>query len=407
MVNMLNSSRDEDQRKRDEAQLYAMQQQMDELRRQLKENLARQQWFEELYKQSESKVTQLQLAQDRMSQDVAQALHARQMDEGRVKAQVAELAQKVEAPDKQLREIRSQISALTEGRKSDHDVDVAGQLQTEELQRQIREINSHIAKVGDAQKQLRDLIHDLDSKLGEIRQEALHVGELQTMEEQRLRRQGVELQNLFEALRQQFTEVSAKSQRVDDVRRQITERLEIVEDQVALVRNNETGIDTEIDRIEKQATEQYLLQQERLETVRTQLDAQIGEMRQVNDQRTDRVMSRFSTVDDRLRAVEQTLAELPSRFEALERKDEMIGSEADTIEEWLVMRQLAAMETVLEEVRKRRAERSMTRKPTKAGDAAESAPGSVYNPSGLLKSVRDAHPPARNDAGDEQPGAGD
>ncbi|MBF6613669.1 MAG: hypothetical protein IVW55_11135 [Chloroflexi bacterium] len=404
MVNMLNSSRDEDQRKRDEAQLYAMQQQMDELRRQLKENLARQQWFEELYKQSEGKVTQLQLAQDRMAQDVAQALHARQMDEGRVKAQVAELAQKVEAPDKQLREIRSQISALTEGRKTDHDVDMAGQQQTEEMQRQIREINAHIAKVGDAQKQLRDLIHDLDSKLGEIRQEALHVGELQTMEEQRLRRQGVELQTLFEALRQQFTEVSAKSQRVDDVRRQLTERLEAVEDQVALVRNNETGIDTEIARIEKQATEQYLLQQERLETARTQLDSQIGEMRQVNDQRTDRVMSRFSGVDDRLRAVEQTLAELPSRFEALERKDEMIGSEADTIEEWLVMRQLAAMETVLDEVRKRRAERGMARKPTKAGDAAESAPGSVYNPSGLLKSVRDARPPARNDAGDEGSG---
>lgn len=407
MVNMLNSSRDEDQRKRDEAQLYAMQQQMDELRRQLKENLARQQWFEELYKQSEGKVTQLQLAQDRMAQDVAQALHARQMDEGRVKAQVAELAQKVEAPDKQLREIRSQISALTEGRKTDHDVDMAGQQQTEEMQRQIREINSHIAKVGDAQKQLRDLIHDLDAKLGEIRQEALHVGELQTMEEQRLRRQGVELQTLFEALRQQFTEISAKSQRVDDVRRQLTERLEAVEDQVALVRNNETGIDTEIARIEKQATEQYLLQQERLETARTQLDSQIGEMRQVNDQRTDRVMSRFSGVDDRLRAAEQTLAELPSRFEALERKDEMIGSEADTIEEWLVMRQLAAMETVLDEVRKRRAERGMARKPTKAGDAAESAPGSVYNPSGLLKSVRDARPPARNDTGDEGPGAGD
>ena len=99
MVDMLKSSREEDQRKRDEAQFYSMQQQLDELRRQLKENLARQQWFEELYKQSEGKVNQLQLLQDRLSQDVAQTLQARQVDEGRTKAQLADLVKQVEAPE--------------------------------------------------------------------------------------------------------------------------------------------------------------------------------------------------------------------------------------------------------------------------------------------------------------------
>jgi len=99
MVDMLKSSREEDQRKRDEAQFYSMQQQLDELRRQLKENLARQQWFEELYKQSEGKVNQLQLLQDRLSQDVAQTLQARQVDEGRTKTQLADLVKQVEAPE--------------------------------------------------------------------------------------------------------------------------------------------------------------------------------------------------------------------------------------------------------------------------------------------------------------------
>src|SRR5437588_4571305 len=112
MVDMLKSSREEDQRKRDEAQFYSMQQQLDELRRQLKENLARQQWFEELYKQNETKVIQVQQTQDRLNQDVAQAMHARQMDETRMKGQISELSQKVEAPEKQLRDIRAQIQDL-------------------------------------------------------------------------------------------------------------------------------------------------------------------------------------------------------------------------------------------------------------------------------------------------------
>src|SRR5947199_9845908 len=109
MVDMLKSKSDEDQRKRDEAQLYSVQQQIDELRRQLKENLARQQWFEELYRQGEGKFSQLQLAQERLAQDVAQTLHARQVDERRMKAQIANIARQIESLDKQIRALRSNM----------------------------------------------------------------------------------------------------------------------------------------------------------------------------------------------------------------------------------------------------------------------------------------------------------
>ena len=146
--------------------------------------------------------------------------------------------------------------------------------------------------------------------------------------------------------------------------------------------------------MEKQANEQDLIQQERLETVRVQIDAQLGEMRTINDQRTDRIMLRFNGIDDRMRAIEQALSEIPSRFDALERRDEILGSETDTIEEWLVMRQLQALEAVLDDVRKRRADRASTFSPR---PQVEPTPGSVRNPSGLIKSVRDAKPPNARD----------
>src|SRR5439155_17841042 len=146
--------------------------------------------------------------------------------------------------------------------------------QIEELQAQLREIHSALSIVGDSQHQLRDLIQELDSAIGEVRNEALHVAELQRMEEQRLRRQGVELQELFEALKQQFAEVAARSQRVDDVRRQLIERIEAVEEQISMVHKGEETTDNDLDRVEKLATEQYLVQQERLETIRVQIEAQ-------------------------------------------------------------------------------------------------------------------------------------
>lgn len=393
---MLRSSKDDDQRRRDESQLYTIQQQLDELRRQLKENLARQQWFEELYKQGEGRIAQLQQAQDRMSQDVAQALHARQIDDSRTKAQISELAIKLEAPDKQIRDLRAQVHDLSESRKTERDSGAASQRQIDDLHRQIRETNAHISKTDDALKQLRELFSEIQGSISEVRQETVHIVELQRMEEQRLRRQGMELQGLFEALRQQFTEIAARSQRVDEVRHQLTERIDAIEVKMEPMRDEGDDLRKELQRIETLATEQYMEEQSRLETVRLQLETQIGEMRQITDQRTDRYMSRLSTIDEKLRDLDQALSEFPSRFEALERQDEMIGAETDTIEEWLVMRQIAAMEGVLDEVRKRRAERAPNLNPQVRPDPPpDPIPGSIYNPSGLIKSVRDARPPSR------------
>src|SRR5437868_12112994 len=54
------------------------------------------------------------------------------------------------------------------------------------------------------------------------------------------------------------------SQRVDDVRRQLIERIEGVEEQLARLHTEEGTTGWDVDRVEKQATEQYIAQQERL-----------------------------------------------------------------------------------------------------------------------------------------------
>jgi hypothetical protein len=187
------------------------------------------------------------------------------------------------------------------------------------------------------------------------------------------------------------------------VRRQFTERFDAVEELLERMRVEDNGARHDIERMEKSANEQYLLQQERLENVRSQIEAQLGEMRNIADQRADRIMTRFTGAEERLRAIEQLVSEFPTRFEALERRDEVIGSEADSIEEWLVLRQIEALEHVLDDVRKRRVDRAGTFG-VSAGDKAKgnTRPGSVYNPGGLIKSVRDARPPSRKQKDEEE-----
>ena len=387
MPDVVRNVRDEEAFRRTEAQNYQLQQQMDELRRQLREAVARQQWLEELYKQNEGRVAQLQLAQDQFVQSISQTINARQVDDQRVKQQITELAPRVDEPMKAIRGLRAQITELGESRRSDRDRVAADLRQYEGLQSQLRELTGQIGMIADAQRQLRDLVHDLDTVNAETRQEIQRVAELQRMEEQRLRRQGVELQEIVEGLRLQFQDTVSRSQRIDDVRRQVMEHIEALEDTVGEIQQEAQRQDTVLQRLDKQILENHLMVQERAEAVRAAFETDLAEVRQSGDQRTDRHIGRFQQIDDRLRDLEQRLAELPPLFDRLSARDLEIEAERERIEELHLRREIEALDAQLQEMRARR-----TQKQTEL--AKREVPG-------LIRNVRDARPPARSD--DEYP----
>lgn len=385
MPDVVRNVRDEEAFRRTEAQTYQLQQQVDELRRQLREALARQQWLEELYKQNEGRLAQMQIAQDQFAQTITQTINARAVDDQRVKQQLAELAPRVDEPMKAIRELRAQITELSDSRRTDRDR-VAGELrQYEGLQGQLRELVAQIGLIADAQRQLRDLVHDLDTVNAETRQEIQRVGELQRMEEQRLRRQGVELQEIVEGIRIQFQDTVSRSQRIDDVRRQVMEHIEALEDTVSALQQEDQRQDTVLQRIDKQVLENHLNVQERAEAVRVAFEADLADMRQSGDQRTDRHIGRFSGLEDRLRELEQRLTELPPLFDRLAARDLEIEAEREIIEELHLRREIDGLESQLEEMRGRR-----TQKQTEL--AKREVPG-------LIRNVRQAraHVPSDDD----------
>ena len=384
MADILRTTRDEEGRRREDTTAYQMQQQIDDLRRQMRDALARQQWLEDLYKNTEGQVLQLQMLQERHTQDVAQSMQVRQIEDGRLKQQIAELGQKVEEPMKPIRDLRAQIAELIEARRMDRERTVTDARQYEALQGQIRQLVSQIGVIADAQRQLRDLVHELDAVNNETRQEIQRVSELQRMEEQRLRRQGVELQEMVEGLRQQFTDINSRSQRVEEVRRQLMEHIEGIRAQLSDSGDHNTRFDSLIQRLEKQVHDNHGVVQERSETIRGQLAAELAELRQVGDQRMDRYINRFQQLEERLRELDGRLAEIPSHFETLRRRDEEIESVLDVLEERHLRMELQSIESQIEDMRQRRA-----KKQTEATQKAT-----------LVRNVRDARPHPATPQGD-------
>lgn len=383
MPDVVSTSRDEELRRRAEAQNYQLQQQVDDLRRQLRELGARQQWLEDLYKQNEGRLSQFQISQDQFAQTITQTINARQVDEQRVKQQVGELLARVDEPMKFIRDLRAQVTELGDSRRTDRERFTAELRQYEGLQIQLREVAAQIGLLADAQRQLRDVVHELDSVNAETRQEIIRLGELQRIEEQRLRRSGLELQEMVETLRLQFQDTTSRSQRIEDVRRQLIERLEAVEEVVTVLEQEDKRQELVLQRLDKQLLENHLVVQERAEGVRAAFDAELSELRQVGDQRMERYIGRFQHLEDRLRDLEQRLTELPAKFDALVTRDLEIEAEREQIEENHLRHEIEGLEAQLTALRARRNQKQ-------AVAAKKEAPG-------LIRSVRDARPPAPAD----------
>ncbi|HUS15323.1 MAG TPA: hypothetical protein VM536_09935 [Chloroflexia bacterium] len=376
MADILRSTRDDETRKRDEAAAYQMQQQVDELRRQLREAVARQQWLEDLYKNTEGQVLQLQTVQERHAQDVSQSLQVRQLEDARLRQQVAELGQRVEEPMKPIRDLRAQLTELLDSRRQERDRTATDTRQFETLQGQLRQLVAQIGLIADGQRQLRDLVQELDSVNNETRQEILRVAELQRVEEQRLRRQGIELQQMVEALKLEFSELAGRSGRVDEVRRQLMEHIEVLQAAVADSREQDSRLLTSVTRLEKQLIENHASVQDRSEATRGQVATELTELRQVGDQRMERYIARFQQLEERIREVDERLTEHIPQFDVLYRRDEDIGFLVDALEERHLRAELDHIETQLADMRQRRAKQQ--------AEAAQKA--------ALVRNVREARP---------------
>ena len=88
--------RQDDERRRDEARLAAMQNQIDELRQAMREVLSRQGREEELLKHYESATAQNRMAIEQLRQEGQQSAQARALDENRTRQQVIDLDARLE-----------------------------------------------------------------------------------------------------------------------------------------------------------------------------------------------------------------------------------------------------------------------------------------------------------------------
>jgi chromosome segregation ATPase len=388
MPDIITNVRDDERRKREEAQMFNVQQQLDELRRQLREGIARQQWLEDALKQSESRTAQLQLSVDKQSQEVMQSLQVRQIEDQRLRKQIAEVEEHATEPLNSIREMRAQITELGERFRSSQSQATVSVQQMEAIQQQMREMAAQVGMLGEQQRQLTDSLHESGNAITENRQEVVRVSEAQRIEEQRLRRQDIELQQGIETVRNEFGAVVARVTQMEDTRKRFVEEIDALASSLTTVHAEYNKLEDLIERMNRDNGERYLAQQERIETVRLQLEADAADLRQVSDQRAERMSARLQQFEDRLRAAEGDLSMMPSQIEGLRQRDEFQVEQAEDLYEQYIARQLEFLDHMLKQNRKRK---------QRAEESQAAAEGG-----GLIRSAREAHPPSAEDSSDNE-----
>ncbi|HEY8448622.1 MAG TPA: hypothetical protein VIL01_16085 [Thermomicrobiales bacterium] len=290
--------RQEDERKRDEARLTALQNQIDELRQALRELASRQVRIEEALKHHEGNAAQNRLILDQIRQEAQQTAQARALDENRTRQVIADLEQRLDDAIRPIRSLQAHVNELVEASRRKTD-DTSQHLKRYD---ELRSLIEHLSAVGDRNAvvahQLRDSIDNLRGETDQLRRDILRNEDAIKIVDQESRRRIAEVVEADAAL----------SARLDELRSDVTHALDLIEETrrsivhidpaLEELRGVDATIKQDIARVHTQAVERHEVLVDRIEDQRQAVDAQFVEIRQSAEQRFERLAERIDEVTE-------------------------------------------------------------------------------------------------------------
>jgi chromosome segregation ATPase len=340
--------RQEDDRKRDEARLVTLQNQIDELRQALRELASRQVRVEEGLKQYEGGVAQNKLLLDQMRQDATQSLQARSLDENRTRQQIADMEARLDDISRPVRALQAHVSELLEASRRKTDDTGQNQKRYEEVKSALE----HLSAVGDRNAiiahQLRDTLDLVKGEIDQVRRDVLRNEDGVRIVDQEARRRTQEVVEVADATRA----------RIDEMRSDITHSFDLIEEIRATVghidpsfeelRSNNAALRQDLTRFQAQSVERHETILERYEDLRQEVDGHVADLRTAQDQRIDRLIERIEGIAEMYRDMGNRTGALAQHLDELRQTDDMLRRDLWHLNEQRVRTRLEQIQQELE-----------------------------------------------------------
>ncbi len=306
-------------RTQEQSQIVYLQGQIDELRRLVKDQTNKYQWAMEQSRKTDASVAQVQSSFERYTNEIDQAVERSQRDMLDVRKEIASALVRIQESFEPIRQMQTQIQQLAESRKQDRDQSYAWVSRIEEMEQKVLALQAQIKETEEHYRQLSVQLNHLREADSMNLEEIRRVGEDLQIEKQSLRRQAIEAQQLVGNVHDVLEEHDARITRIDEIRENVELFAESLPAQIAEIREQFPEIDTELKRIERTATERFLMNQERMEELRRQSDEKLSQLQEIEEQNTHQHTSWLERVDRWIQELDQRMIRSFSRIEENQR----------------------------------------------------------------------------------------
>ena len=342
--------RQEDERRRDEARLGTLQNQIDELRQAMRELVSRQGRGEEQLKFYEGSAAQNRLALEQIRQEAQQTAQARALDENRTRQQVADLDTRIEDVARPIRSLQAHVMELLESARRKTDDTGQWRERDDQLQGQIEHLAAHNDRTAVMVHQLRDSIDGVRGESDQLRRDVMRAEDAIKIVDQEARRRVAEVSQSGENVGARIDELRSDLGHlfdlIDDTRRSVAHVDPALDD----LRGVDAGLRQDIARVQTQAIERHELVVERAEDARQESDARFEEIRRAMEERYDRLGERIEDLGDAQRQIGFRITALGGQLDELRLVDAALRRDIWLLNEQRVRLRLEQAQHELEAV---------------------------------------------------------
>ncbi|MCC6628465.1 MAG: hypothetical protein IT340_13835 [Chloroflexi bacterium] len=345
-------SREEERRRREEVAANALQQQVDELRHQLREQATRQQRLEEQARAGEAQVGQVRLDLSELRQEVTRTAQLRQIDDQRLRQQVSDVQARVDEPLRPLRTLQAQVNDLGEQARLARDLAAQTQKQYEALRTQIEGQRGEVARALEAARGVREAVESVQAGQATLTRDTQKLSDQIRLVEQEVRRRVATIEQQLDNLGQRIDEVASHRPQLEEGIRQVRDDQRVFQPQIDALVQRDKQQDQHQARAQAQAEERDSLMRQRVEEIREYLAGEIGGLSQTVDDSVAALHARIGEWETAHHEVAAELNELAVRASALAQRDDDLLAVQARGEEWMLRLHLdqaqAAWEALLD-----------------------------------------------------------
>ncbi len=368
--------RQDDERRRDEARVNSMQNQIDELRQAMREVLSRQLRGEDQLKSYEGAVAQNRLTLEQIRQESAQTAQARALDENRTRQQLLELETRLEDAIRPIRTVQAHVNELLEESRKKVDDTGIHQKRYDELAAAIESLAAQTDRTNVVTYQVRDTLDGTRTEIDQLRRDIIRAEDAAKIIDQDARRRIADVAQVSDGFSGRIDELRADLAHVYDLLDETRRGLVHIDPTFEELRAVNVVIRQEHQRFQTQIVERVDQVVDRIEDIRQDADVQYADVRSTIDQRAERLTERIDQTNELVRDLGFRVGSLNAELDALRQVDAQVRRDLWYLHEQRVRLRLEQVQQELDIVthQRRDAESISGEGRTAGGDASPSRP---------------------------------